>query len=403
MQPEVGVENFFDIHTSGRFTSCLQFRRMLSPFPMTILISVLAFVLLLTILIIIHEAGHYSMAKIFGVDVEEFGFGLPPRAKTLFVRKGTIFSLNWVPFGGFVRLKGENEINVEKRFEKGSFASASYFARIMILTGGVLMNFILAFTLLTVGFSVGRWVPNFYSSIEELKAAAVAGEIYLETGVYITDVLPGSPAAKAGIVKDTAIESVDGVVVAEPQDVIAIQQGKSRVKYQLLEGEERKQRTVEVNLVDGKSGIAISPFAAKLSAPKRSILKAVELAGRETLFMTVQTVKGITNLISSLATRAHVPEGITGIVGIAVLTYSSVQEGLMTYLRLVALLSLSLAILNVLPLPALDGGRLLFVIVEMIIRRPLNQQFELITNAIGFFLLIGLIIIITFNDVIHLF
>lgn len=371
---------------------------------MTILITVVAFVLLLTILIIIHEAGHYSMAKLFGVDVEEFGFGLPPRAKTLFVRKGTIFSLNWVPFGGFVRLKGENEVNIEKRFEKGSFASASYFARISILAGGVVMNFILAFALLTVGFSVGRWVPNFYASIEELKAAAAAGEIYLETGVYITDVLPGSPAAKAGVVKDTAIKSVDGIAVAEPQDVIKLQEGKTQVQYVLLEGKDKAERTVTVRgLENGKSGIGISPFAAKLSAPKRSVLKAVELAGRETVFMTIQTVKGITNLISSLATRAHVPEGITGIVGIAVLTYSSVQEGLMTYLRLVALLSLSLAILNVLPLPALDGGRLLFVLVEMVIRRPLNQQFELITNAVGFFLLIGLIIIITFNDVIHLF
>lgn len=119
--------------------------------------------------------------------------------------------------------------------------------------------------------------------------------------------------------------------------------------------------------------------------------------------MTDQTVRGIFSLIKSLATRAHVPEGITGIVGIWGLTYTSVQEGFMTYLRLVALLSLSLAILNVLPLPALDGGRLLFVLVEMVIRRPLNQQFELITNAVGFFLLIALILIITFNDVIHLF
>lgn len=370
---------------------------------MTIVITVVAFVLLLTLLIIIHELGHYTMARFFKVDVEEFGFGLPPKAKALFTYAGTVFTLNWVPFGGFVRLKGENEINLEKRFEKGSFASAPAYARILILAGGVAMNFILAFVLLTVGFSVGRWVPNFYGSIEELQQAADAGEIYLETGVYITDILPDSPAAKAGIVKDTAIQMVDGTVVEKPEDVIRLQEGKSKVRYQLLEGEERLERTVEVRLVDGKSGIAISPFAAKLSAPRRSIGKALSLAGHETVFMTVETVRGITTLISSLATRGRVPEGITGVVGIAVLTYSSVQEGFMTYLRLVALLSLSLAILNILPLPALDGGRLLFVLMELIIRRPLNQRFELVTNAVGFFLLIGLIIIITFNDVIHLF
>lgn len=119
--------------------------------------------------------------------------------------------------------------------------------------------------------------------------------------------------------------------------------------------------------------------------------------------MTIQTIKGIGNLGRSLLTRGHVPEGITGIVGIAVLTSGAVNEGFMTYLRLVALLSLSLAILNILPLPALDGGRLLFVIAEMIRRKPLNQRFEMMTNTIGFFILIGLIVIITYNDVIHLF
>lgn len=373
------------------------------PCVMTVLISAIAFVLLLTLLIIIHELGHFTIARLFKVEVEEFGFGLPPRAKTLFVRKGTIFSLNWVPFGGFVRLKGENEINVERRFEQGSFASASIPARLLILAGGVIMNFLLAFVLLTIGFSVGRWVPNFYASIEELQAAAGRGEITLETGVYITEVLDGSAAAAAGVKKDSAIKSIDGIIVDSPEDVLDIQEGKRRVTYELLEGAEKTPRKVQVELKDGKSGIAISPFAAKLSAPTRSVMQAVKLAWRETTFMTVQTVKGMRNLFQSLATRGHVPEGITGIVGIAVLTHSSVQEGFMTYLRLVALLSLSLAILNVLPLPALDGGRLLFVLAEMILRRPLNQRFEIVTNAIGFFLLIVLILIITFNDVIHLF
>ena len=370
---------------------------------MTFLISAFAFVLLLTLLIIIHEMGHFIAAKFFGVTVEEFGFGLPPKALTLFKQGGTLFTLNWVPFGGFVRLKGENEISVEKRFDKGSFASASFTARITILCGGVFMNFVLAFILLTIGFSVGHWVPNFYTSIEQMQEAAARGEISMETGVYITDVMPGGPAAKAGVVKDSAIQSVDGTMVKKPEDVVTLQKGKAKVTYVLMEGKDKHMRTVQVSLDSGKSGIAISPFAAKLSAPLRSPLAAVKLALRETSFMTVQTVTGIANLIHSLATKGHVPTGITGIVGIAVLTYSSVQEGLMTYLRLVALLSLSLAILNILPLPALDGGRLLFVLVEMVLRRPLNQRFELITNAIGFFLLIGLIIIITFNDVIHLF
>ncbi len=370
---------------------------------MTLLISALAFVLLLTLLIIIHELGHFLLAKFFKVEVEEFGFGLPPKAKRLFRMGGTDFTLNWIPFGGFVRLKGENEVNVEKRMDPGSFASAPHHARILILIGGVMMNFILAIVLLTIGFSVGRWVPNFYTSMDELQAAAARGEVFLELGVYISEVLPDGPAALAGIQKDSAIVSIDGVPVSSPEQVVELQKGKKSVSYGLLEGKEKTQNTITVNLKDGKSGIGLSPFAAKLSAPRRTISQAFSLSMSETKFMAIQTVKGITNLLQSLITRGRVPEGITGVVGIAVLTYSSVQEGFMTYLRLVALLSLSLAILNVLPLPALDGGRLLFVCLEIILRRPVNQQLEIMVNAVGFLLLIALIVIITFNDVIHLF
>jgi regulator of sigma E protease len=370
---------------------------------MTILISALAFIVLLTLLIIIHELGHYLSALFFKVEVEEFGFGLPPKATTLFRSGKTNFTLNWVPFGGFVRLKGENEIDLEKRYSAGSFAKASIFARLVILFGGVAMNFVLAFVLLTFGFSVGRWVPNFYQTIEQMEAAAQAGEITLKTGVYVNDVLAGSPAEKAGMRKDSVIVAVDGVYVEKPEQLIQLQQGKSSVTYDIRPTRKAPVEQVVIRLQDGKSGVSISAYAAELSAPQRSVGRAVMLALEETRFMTEQTVIGMGNLVRSLVTQGHVPEGITGIVGIAVLTHSSVQEGFMTYLRLVALLSLSLAILNVLPLPALDGGRILFVLCEMVLRRPLNQQFELMVNAVGFFLLIGLIVIITFNDVIHLF
>ena len=370
---------------------------------MTYIVSALAFIVLLTFLILIHELGHYLAARLFGVDVEEFGFGFPPKARRLFRRWGTDFTLNWIPFGGFVRLKGENAVDLDSRFAPHSFARAAGWQRIIILCGGVFMNFILAFALLTVGFSVGRWVPNFYSSIEELEKASSRGEVSVTFGVYRHDGLPGSPAAEGGITKASIIDSVNGVHVSRPDDVIAIQKTAKRATYVLLDPESRTPSTVKLTLKDGKSGIAISPYPASLSAPRRSVATGIVLALRETQFMTVQTVKGIGALVRSLVTRGHVPEGITGIVGIAVLTYGSVQEGFMTYLRLVALLSLSLAILNILPLPSLDGGRLLFVIAEMAMRRTLNHRIELLTNTIGFFLLIGLIVIITFNDVIHLF
>ncbi len=372
--------------------------------PMAFFISTVAFIILLTLLILIHEWGHYICARLLGVEVEEFGFGLPPRAKKLFKRKGTLFSLNWIPFGGFVRLKGENAIDLESRYAKGSFGHAPIPSRILILCGGVLMNFLLAFTLLTFGFSVGRWIPNFYSSIDELQQAASRGEISVKFGVYINEVLPDGGAAKAGIQKDTMVKAIDGKEIKSPEELVALQKGKQDVEYTIVEEKTQTERKVNVAIdSEGRSGIAISAFATELSAPHRSFGQAVVLALKETKFMTIQTIKGMGNLVRSLVTRGHVPEGITGIVGIAVLTSGAVQEGLMTYLRLVALLSLSLAILNILPLPALDGGRLLFVLAEMVRRKPLNQRFEMMTNTIGFFLLIGLILIITYNDVIQLF
>ena len=166
---------------------------------MTILLSAVAFFVLLTGLILIHECGHFFAAKSAKVAVEEFGFGLPPRALKLFRWHGTLFSLNWIPFGGFVRLKGEGEMDEKKRMAAGSFCRASVWARCMILVAGVAMNFVLALIIFTVGFSAGQWVPT-YISLSEMEGAAKAGEISMELSVFIEDVLPGSSAAPAGIV-----------------------------------------------------------------------------------------------------------------------------------------------------------------------------------------------------------
>ncbi len=370
---------------------------------LTILLSAVAFVLLLTLLILIHELGHFSLARFFGVEVEEFGFGLPPRAKTLFKQAGTIFTLNWIPFGGFVRLKGENALDEADRREEGSFGRAGFLAKVSILLGGVAMNFALALVLLTVGFSFGRWIPSWYASLEELDSARARGEISATLSVLITDVLPGGGAAEAGIGNDTLLIAIDGTPVADPADVSPLQEGKRSVTYTLRAPTADEPFDVPVALDGGKSGVEIQLVATDLSAPTRPLLTGFSFALRESSFMAKQTVLGIGELFRSIFTRARVPEGISGIVGIAVLTHGSVQEGFMTYLRLVALLSLSLAILNVLPLPALDGGRLLFVLIEGVIRRPLNRRLELMTNAAGFAFLMGLIIVITVNDIWHLF
>lgn len=368
---------------------------------MTVLLSALAFFILITGLILIHELGHFIAAKRAGVIVEEFGFGLPPRAKTLFKWRGTIFSLNWVPFGGFVRLKGENAVDEEDRKAKGSFAGVSLWARTVILVAGVGMNFLLAFLIFFMGFSVGKWIPT-YRSFEEMEAAAARGEIALELGVYLDDVLAGGTAQEAGVPPKSVLVAVDGKTVSHPEDVLTHQQGMRKVTYTLLVGDKKEERKVTVAVQDGKTGVYLRAFPRVLEAPMRTPWAAGWLAVRESGVVTAQTFLGIGKLFSSLAQSGRVPEGVTGIVGIAQLTYTSVQQGFMMYLRLVALLSLSLAVLNILPFPALDGGRLLFVFGELLFRRA-NRRVELVTNTVGFGFLLLLIILVTLYDVLRLF
>ncbi len=198
--------------------------------------------------------------------------------------------------------------------------------------------------------------------------------------------------------------AVDVTHVVVPSDVAVLQEGKQRVTYTVLTGENWEMESeYTISLKDGIAGVNLVPFPRILSAPQRPVKIALSLAFREAWTVSYNTVIGIGHLVSSIVRTGTVPEGIAGIVGIAQMTHASVQEGFMTYLRLVALLSLSLAILNILPFPALDGGRLIFVFAELIGRRPVNRRFELITNAFGFMFLIFLIVFITFHDVVRLF
>jgi len=370
---------------------------------MIFLLSTLAFILLLSVLIIIHELGHFMAARKAGVIVQEFGFGLPPKAKVLFKQGGTSFTINWIPFGGFVRLQGENALTEEDRLAKGSFGAASIPARIVILCAGVTMNFLLAIILLTFGFSFGKWIPT-YLSMEDMQRAADRGVISMELAVHIDEVVSGGNAAKIGVPQNSILTAVNGIPVRLPDEVQRLQAENSVVTYSILSGEDFSEVEIfTVNLEDGKSGVVLSLLAKELSSPKRSLLSSLSLSLRETKIMTEQTIIGITNLFVSLAKSGKVPEGISGLVGIAHLTHVSVQQGFMTYLRLVSLLSLSLAVLNILPFPALDGGRLVFVIAEFIGRKPVNRRFELIVNGVGFLFLISVIFLITFYDIVRLF
>lgn len=367
-----------------------------------IIITAVAFFLLITGLILIHELGHFFAARWAGVEVEEFGFGLPPKARALFTWKGTVFSVNWIPFGGFVRLKGEGAMEENERMAEGSFARASIWKRCIILVAGVTMNFLLAACIFFYGFTAGGWIPT-YLSLDEMESAASRGEIVLELGVVVDDVLAGGSAFDAGLPVGSVLRAVDGVSVVRSDEVVSLQQGKSTVTYSYsISREDSAVQQLSLPVEDGKTGVYLRTIPLIVSAPEHSWREAFFLSVRETSVVTKQTVLGITHLFSSLAQRGEVPEGVTGIVGIAQLTYASVQGGFAVYFRLVALLSLSLAILNIFPFPALDGGRLIFVLSELFIR-PGNRKIELITNTVGFGILLFVIILVTLYDVFRLF
>ncbi len=369
---------------------------------MTVFISAIAFILLLSLLILIHEWGHFAAARSCKVIVEEFGLGLPPRAVTLGKSGETDITLNWIPFGGFVRMKGESVMDPVASRSRGSFAAASIPARLFILAAGVGMNYLLAVLLLTIGFSAGHWIPS-YPSLAAMKTAVERGEVQMELAVLVQQVNADGTAAAAGIAQGDVIAAVDGEPVDDPAVVQRMQQGKQQVRYSVVSGSGALPREVTVTLKDGKSGVMLGSLAKSVTAPLRNPVTGLRLALRESWVVTSQTAVGLGKLLLSVAQHGKVPEGVAGIVGIAQLTYASVQEGFMTYLRLVAVLSLSLAALNILPLPALDGGRILFVLAEAVSMRRVNRKFELTTHAIGFIALLALLVLITFSDVLRLF
>jgi regulator of sigma E protease len=374
---------------------------------MTIVISAIAFFLLLTLLVLVHEWGHYAAARRAGVTVEEFGFGLPPRAKKLFTYKRTLFSLNWIPFGGFVKLKGENSIDPKVRNQKGSFAGASIHSRILILLAGVFMNFLVAIALFTMGFWVWQWIPT-YLDIDSLARGQQRGEVAVEWGLYVADVLEDGEAAKAGLQKEGVLKAINGEGVRTVEQVLSLQEEKRSVTYTLLYPKEgaddfTEEKTFTVGVSAGKTGVALSEFALDIEGKRRSLPDGVRLAFRETWIVVAGTVEGVGKLLHSLFREQSIPGDIAGIVGIAQITHESLKEGVMVYLRLVALLSLSLAVLNVLPFPALDGGRMVFVLFEMLSGHPVNRRLEVVTNGVGILFLMLLMAAVTWNDILRIF
>jgi regulator of sigma E protease len=357
------------------------------------LFTVLIFLLVLSILVVIHECGHFIAAKLNGMKVEEFGFGLPP--KVFGIRFGeTLYTLNALPFGGFVKILGEeeSELNGKKLSEKDlnrTFSRKKGWQKIMVLTAGVACNFLLGWAIISYLFVRGVPVPSDIVSVE--------------------DVVKESPAAKAGLQKGDKIRSVGfqdeqiNISTTEGLTEFAKKHGDEEIQLQVQRGEQNIVLSITPRknppAGQGALGLVISNYELK----KYSLTEAPVLGLFESVKMTKLIFTELAKTLFKFVTFQKQEAEIAGPVGIARLTSAAARQGIDALLQMIGLLSLNLAVINILPFPALDGGRLALVLYEMIFRKKVNPTIEQKLNMAGFAFLLSLIVLVTINDIIKLF
>jgi regulator of sigma E protease len=356
-----------------------------------ILLTIVIFVLVLGLLVLAHEFGHFIAAKKAGMRVDEFGFGFPP--KLFSWRRGeTLFSFNLLPLGGFVKIYGEDG---EHSLENRSFGSKSAWRRFTVLISGVGMNLVLAWVLLSIGLLVG--VPQVVSQDQVLPKSAHIRNV----AIGIIEVAPDSPAQMAGIKSGDKILFINGQAIdsiAQMQNLTKENAGKE-TKYQISRGDTKIEKTItpRANPPEGEGalGVALGQIGL-VSYPWYEVLYRGLIS---TINIFLFTITAIWGLFAKLFTGQSVGAAVAGPIGIAVLTRDMAQLGISYLIQFVAVLSVNLAIINAIPFPALDGGRVLFLVIEKIRRKKLPQNAEQIANGIGFFLLISLMIAVTVKDV----
>jgi len=358
------------------------------------IITILLFIAILSVLVFVHELGHFLMARACGMKVEEFGFGFPPKA--FGIRRGdTLYSINWIPIGGFVKIKGENG---DGRLDTDSFSSKKIWQRFLVLIAGVVMNFVLAAVLLSVGYMIG--LPTVID--RALPASAHIEESHLS----IMQVLVDSPAAKAGIKEGDSIEMIDGhaIVDAEEARSYFAEHGKNGMDL-VLQKEDKSIKTVHITSEElaGQKMVGIGVAFARTGLVSFPFYLAIPQGINATAQFTGDILSAFWGLLRSLVGGRGPGMDLSGPVGIAVMTGQVAAMGFVHLLQFAAILSINLGVVNVLPFPALDGGRIFFLIIEKIRGKTMNERLEIIAHNLGFMILMLLVVFVTVKDVIHLF
>ncbi len=368
-------------------------------------ITIVSFIIVLSLLVFVHEFGHFSTARLFGVKAHEFGFGLPPRAFGFYKSKDgkwkkvkgnkevtdaadTIYSINWLPIGGFVNIEGQDG---EDTGANDNVNSKPIWQRAIIMSAGVIMNVVLAAVLFSVGFMFG--LPQ---SIDDVDQRAIVRE----EKVQVAEVLKGSPAEKAELKVADVILSVNDVKIdsdTELQELTAPNAGTT-LRYEIRRGSEVMEKEIVPQADEegkGKIGIAIVNTGLVRYPWYLSVWKGFKTA----IIMVWMIIVAFYDLIKGLFVGQGVPAGVSGPVGIAVMAGRFAEMGFVYLLQFTALLSVNLAVINFLPLPALDGGRVIFLLIEKIKGSPVKREVEGMIHNTGFLLLLLLILVVTIKDV----
>ena len=356
------------------------------------MVSIVISIVIISVLIFIHELGHFLAARKSGMACEEFGFGIPPRIWGKKIGQ-TVYTINLIPFGGFVRIKGESD--GEGSRDQDSFVIKPAWKRLIVVLAGVFMNFLFGFLIFWGLFASGTEIV-----IDESNQALAQN-----VSIGILDVAKDSPAANAGLKPG---DKILGVLISNENFV-----GLNEAKFIELTKEHAGEVIVlnvqdkgDVSIVpresppqgQGPLGIAI----ARVGVVKYPVLKAFPEALSHSFSASVYMFKAAGQVLKNAFFKGEL-QNLSGPVGIVNMTAASLQSGLAQTLGFMALISLNLAVFNLLPLPALDGGRIVFVLWEMLTKKPVPQKYETWVHSVGMFLLLGLLILVTIGDIRRLF
>lgn len=356
------------------------------------LLTIIIFLVTLSFLVLAHEFGHFWLARRSGTPVEEFGIGFPPKLWS-FKKGETEYSINAIPLGGFVRLTGESDDSEHPN----AFNKRPKLWRAAVLVGGVTMNMLVAYFIFAIGFMVGMPVATTPDDPQLANLKNVNVEIY--------SVLPESPASLVGLLPGDRLLNVNGEKVTSVDMVtnqIRQTPENEKLSLEISRGNNIRMVEVEPKILQGFSdNKALGINLTMVGVLRLNVFSALKQAAISTYSTTYSIVSTLGDILTNLFTGKASEVDVSGPVGVAVMTSQASQLGFGYFVQFVAMLSINLAVINILPFPALDGGRLLFLAIEAIIRRPIKRNWEIAIHNLGFILLLLAVLVVTYQDVIR--